>query len=129
MVVLDTHALLWWIHAPGRLSEAAARALAGLDARRPGLVSSISFWELALKARRAPQDFRLDVSELWAEVQACDPIEVVDVDVPTWLASVKLDWRHGDPADRAIVALAASRGVPLVTKDAEIHGFYADALW
>lgn len=58
-----------------------------------------------------------------------EAVEVVDVDVQTWLDNVALDWRHRDPADRTIVALAKRRGAPLVTADAAIRDFYADTVW
>jgi len=51
-MVLDTDVLPWWGVDPDRLSAAASDALSQLSPAAPGLVSSISFWELALKARR-----------------------------------------------------------------------------
>ena len=49
MIVLDTHAWIWWRADPARLSAPGARAIAEAD--RIG-VSSISVWELGMLVRR-----------------------------------------------------------------------------
>jgi PIN domain nuclease of toxin-antitoxin system len=46
-VLLDTHALIWWLEGGGKLSPAAHRAIA--DAEATVLVSSASAWEIAIK--------------------------------------------------------------------------------
>ncbi len=129
MIVLDTHALVWWVKEPERLSAAAHDALSHLGPDGPGLVSSMSFWEVALKVRAGKLGYELDMRDFWADVSALGAIEVVPVDVPTWLANVDLDWSHGDPADRTIVALAKQRGLPLVTADRKIRDYYPDTIW
>ncbi len=52
-VLLDTHALVWWMVDPSRLSKEAAAALAGNDNRI--VVSAVVAWELAIKVN-AGQD-------------------------------------------------------------------------
>jgi len=47
--LLDTHALLWWLVEPQRLSPAAHGAIADSTARV--LVSAASGWEIASKVR------------------------------------------------------------------------------
>ena len=48
-LLLDTHALLWWLAEPDRLSPAAHQALADPDNRVH--VSAASGWEIATKVR------------------------------------------------------------------------------
>ena len=48
-LLLDTHALLWWLAEPDRLSPAAHVAIADSTARV--LVSAASGWEIATKVR------------------------------------------------------------------------------
>ena len=61
-LLLDTHVLLWTIAESRRLS-AAARALIG-EPDNELTFSSVSLWEVAIKAGRGRDDFRIDVSSL-----------------------------------------------------------------
>jgi PIN domain nuclease of toxin-antitoxin system len=47
--LLDTHALLWAMFEPGRLSPPAREVIA--DASKPKLISITSLWEIATKNR------------------------------------------------------------------------------
>jgi PIN domain nuclease of toxin-antitoxin system len=47
--LLDTHALLWWLAEPDRLSKAAHEAIANTS--NQVFVSAASTWEIATKVR------------------------------------------------------------------------------
>ena len=51
MVVLDTHALLWWTLDPGRLS-AHVRERCERMPQTGACISSISIWEIGIKVKR-----------------------------------------------------------------------------
>lgn len=51
VIVLDTHALLWWALDPDKLSEKARHMVGGME-RQGGFASSISIWELGIKTKR-----------------------------------------------------------------------------
>lgn len=127
--VLDTSALLWWTNQPDELSPAASSAIAGSLARDACLVSAISIWEIALKVRQGKLDIGIPINEYARRVARIDGLQILDVDVPTWLRSVALEWTHRDPADRTIVATAEMRDAALVTSDTAIRDYYARAVW
>ena len=52
VIVLDTHAWVWWASDPARLSVPARRAIEGAVMDGGLLVSSISAWEVAMLRRR-----------------------------------------------------------------------------
>ena len=53
MIVLDTHALVWWLSDPARLPAKARRLIDGaVRDKQPVTVSSISFWEVAMLVDR-----------------------------------------------------------------------------
>jgi PIN domain nuclease of toxin-antitoxin system len=122
VILLDTHALLWWALDPEKLSPRAAEALDAME-RSGGFASSISIWELGIKVKRGKLTLPLSVDELARRIERGGSVEVLAVDAATWLSSLALPWAHNDPADRVIVAAALSKGVPLLTKDEKIHAF------
>jgi PIN domain nuclease of toxin-antitoxin system len=128
VIVVDTHALLWWALDPQRLSDTARRIVADME-RQGGYASAISIWELGVKVKRKKLELPISVEELARRIERGGVIELLPVDTSTWLRSLALPWEHSDPADRVIVATAMMRGLPLLTKDAVIQEFMENAVW
>lgn len=122
MIVLDTHALLWWALDPAQLSTVAADMVQEME-RSGGFASAISIWELGVKVQRGKLELGIDVAELAHRIERGAVVELLAVDTATWLESLALEWQHRDPADRVIVATARRRGLPLLTKDDAMHAF------
>jgi PIN domain nuclease of toxin-antitoxin system len=122
VIVLDTHALLWWALDPDRLSQAAAEAIREME-HRGGFASAISIWELGIKIQRGKLDLGIPIEEFARRIDTRTKVELLPVTTATWLRSLELAWDHRDPADRVIVATAIGQGVPLVTADTEIRRF------
>ncbi len=119
MIVLDTHAWVWWVSKPEKLGRKAARAIFKAD--RIG-VPAISAWEVSMKA--AAKKLRFDRPyEAWIdEALAADSrVELVPLLARISVEAVRLSWPHADPADRMIVASARVLDAPLVTADAAIR--------
>lgn len=128
MVLLDTCALLWWTLDPDKLSEEGARVLADKD-KRGLLLSSISIWEIGIKMKKGKLNIPISFDEYLARVRKIAGLTIIPVDENIWAENLRLDWEHPDPADRTIVATAALRGVPIVTRDERIAGFYSNIIW
>ncbi|MGD8750066.1 MAG: type II toxin-antitoxin system VapC family toxin [Anaerolineales bacterium] len=126
MVVLDTSALLYWTLDPDQLSSKAKQAIEQADRV---LASSISVWEIALKVKRHKLVIPLTVKDYADQLQRLEALEILSVDVQTWLDNLDLDWEHRDPADRTIVALATRFGCPLITSDRVIADYYHETAW
>jgi PIN domain nuclease of toxin-antitoxin system len=120
VIVLDTHALLWWALDPDQLSVTAREALGEME-RHGGFASAISIWEIAIKVKRGKLELPITVEEFARRIERSATVELLPVDTATWLRSVALPWAHSDPADRVIAATALMRGLPLLTKDATIR--------
>ncbi len=119
LIVLDTHAWVWWLARRSKLGRAAARSISRAD--RIG-IPAIAVWEVANKAARGHIDLDRPY-ELWIdEALAADPrIEVLPPAPRISIEAARLSWDHRDPADRMIVATALVHGAPLVTSDETIH--------
>ena len=122
MIVLDTHALLWWALDPERLSGTAQGVCAQME-RDGGFASAISVWELGVKVRSGKLDLGMGLPEFVRRLQSSAAVELVPVDASIWLRTVMLDWSHRDPADRVIVATALEKGLPLLTRDEALHAY------
>jgi len=126
MIVLDTSALLYWTLDPAQLSPNAEQAI---EQAERILISSISVWEIALKVKRGKLKIPLTISDYVERLHRLDRLEILSVDVQTWLDNLDLPWDHRDPVDRTIVALAARSGCPLITSDSVIAGYYPKTIW
>lgn len=100
-----------------------------MEKNKNGLVASISLWEIALKVKKNKLDLGTDINTYINILDRSDVIKIISVDVGLWLDSVNLDWKHRDPADRVIVALANNYQAQLITKDTIIKDFYSLTLW
>jgi PIN domain nuclease of toxin-antitoxin system len=89
MIVLDTHALLWWALDPDRLSEAAAIAIREME-NQGGFASAISIWELGIKIQRGKVELGISIEELVRRLRKSGIIQLLAVDAETWLRSLDL---------------------------------------
>jgi PIN domain nuclease of toxin-antitoxin system len=113
-LLLDTRILLWTIAESRRLSSA-ARALIG----RPDnalTFSSVSLWEVAIKAERGRDELRIDVSSLRRSLFD-NEYEELPVTGAHAAALAGLPPIHKDPFDRMLIAQAAVEGLTLLTSD------------
>ena len=131
MIVLDTHAWVWWLGEPRKLSKTATAAIeAAADADRL-CVSAISAWEVGLLVARGRLKLTMDVEAWVAKSEALPFLEFIPVDHRIALRSTRLpEPFHADPADRMIVATALNLGADLVTKDRKLHRYpHVAAVW
>ncbi len=113
-LLLDTRVLLWTIAESRRLS-AAARALIG-EPDNELTFSSASLWEVAIKAGRGRDDFRIDVSSLRRSLFDNEYAELPMTGAHA-VALRSLPAIYRDPFDRMLVAQAIVEGLTLVTSD------------
>ena len=124
MIVLDTHAWIWFISNPKNLSKRAEKAVNQASKDKSVLISSISAWELAILVKKERIKLTLEVTDWIAKSQGLPFIHFVPVTNAISVKSVNLPQPlHSDPADRIIVATALSAGAPLVTKDKRLIGY------
>lgn len=117
MIVMDTHAWLWWLSGDGALSPAARDAIGlGFDAGNLG-VSAISVWETALLAKRGRLQLAIPIDEIVAQCERLPGFHFLPVTPRIAMASVTLGMAHPDPADRFIAATTLAHGGTLVTRD------------
>lgn len=132
MILVDTHALVWWVSDPKRIPTKARRALdAAVKARESVAVSSISVWEIAMLVARKRLEFTIDAESWITAVEALPFFTFIPLDNRIAVRSVELDgFPNRDPADRIIVATALGLGATVVTADSRLRGYKALAtIW
>lgn len=121
MIVLDTHAWIWWVDDHPRLKRSVRDRI---DAEGDVRVCAISLLEIATAVSLGR--LRLQPSaELWLQIaQMAEPVRVEPLTAELCLQSATLPGTlHRDPADRLIVALARRLDVELVTADGKLLGY------
>ena len=121
MILLDTHAWLWWLYDPNHLCPRARETIDTASTSGGVAVSTISTWERALLVRKGRLELRLPVRDLESACAQLPFFRFIAVDVEIAIASVELDGLHADPADRLIVATARHAGLDLITRDERLQ--------
>jgi PIN domain nuclease of toxin-antitoxin system len=121
MIVLDTHALVWWADAGSKLSKKARLAARAKARRRELVVSAISVFEIVTLERRGRLAFRMPVGQWLADLRKLPELIIHPVtDEVAERAGGLGDAFPGDPADRIICATALILGAPLITHDTKL---------
>ena len=111
MIVLDTHALVWWISEPSRLPKRTRTVVDAAMRESSIYVSSISCWEVAMLVKKGRLELSMAAPDWLASLEALPFLSFVPVDNRIALRSVELPPPlHEDPADRVIVATALTIG-------------------
>jgi PIN domain nuclease of toxin-antitoxin system len=131
LIVLDTHAWVFWLARPDRLSTPARESIEAARTEDAIAVSAISVWEIALLASRGRLELTLPTAEWIATAELVPGVRFVAIDNEIARRSVELPgFSHPDPADRMIVATAMRLRAPVVTRDRRIRRYQAvETIW
>ncbi len=126
-VLLDTHAYLWALTEPKKLSRRARTILENPSTHLR--VSSATAWEIATKWRlgNLPRGEALVLSydEHLARLGADD----LPVSARHALLAGRFPQEHRDPFDRMLAAQANLEKLPLLTRDEAFRAFPVEVLW
>lgn len=114
-LLLDTHALLWWLADDPRIG-ARARALIA-DPANEVLVSVVSLWEIVVKLRLGK--LQADFAEIALAVQE-DGFGPLGIGLSHLLTLQGLPAHHRDPFDHLLMAQAITEGATFVSDDRNV---------
>jgi PIN domain nuclease of toxin-antitoxin system len=119
VILLDTHAWVWWLDRPDLLSKRAVREIEG--AAELG-VSAISCWEVGMLVAKGRMRLSVDVG-LWVNEAVAQPrISLLPLSPGVAVLSTRLPEEvNQDPADRILVATAMVHGLPVLTRDRRLR--------
>lgn len=126
-VLLDTHALLWWLFDDPRLSGNARKVIASPDSAV--FISSASVWEIATKYRLGKLPEAREAVENLPQLLLLNRMEELPISAAHALAAGLLPTEHRDPFDRMLIAQAQLESMPVVTTDAQFQGHKIQIIW
>jgi PIN domain nuclease of toxin-antitoxin system len=126
-LLLDTHALLWWLMRDPKLSRSARTAVA--DPGNEVFASAASALELATKQRLGKLVASVRVAAELPNLLRRHRFTPLDISVRHALDAGDLPGPHRDPWDRLLMAQARAEGLVVVTIDPVFGDYGVTALW
>jgi PIN domain nuclease of toxin-antitoxin system len=126
-VLLDTHALLWWLSDDTALPRTARKIIA--ETKNTVLVSAASAWEIATKVRlgKLPTGANL-VSDFCGQVER-EGFDLLVISADHGIRGGLLPGPHKDPFDRILIAQAQAENLPVITNERMFEAYGVRRLW
>jgi PIN domain nuclease of toxin-antitoxin system len=124
-VLLDSHAVLWFMLNDAKLSRAAMELMA--DSGNDCLLSPVNHWEIALKISIGKYRLQDDFETMWRD--AMDRFPMLSIEPKHTARLLSLPFHHKDPFDRLLIAQALVEQVPLVSGDIVFESYGVKRLW
>lgn len=127
-LLVDAHALLWWLGADERLSGGARQAIEEAEAPLVGVGTAV---EIAVKRSLG----KLPIDSDWPKHVQADGFGLLGI---VWRHVARLQdlpylevggRAHRDPFDRLLAAQALSEHIPIVTRDPALAAYGVTSLW
>jgi PIN domain nuclease of toxin-antitoxin system len=126
-VLLDTHALYWYIEGDPQLSATAQTLIQ--DASNEILISPASYWEIAIKVsigkwklNRPYEDFiDIGLNKYGFQILPILPAHTARL--------IGMPFHHKDPFDRLLIAQAMAEAIPIISGDAVLDSYPIQRLW
>ena len=126
-LLLDTHALLWWLAEPARLSPAAHAAIS--DPAHGVHVSAASGWEIATKVSLGKLHGVCELLNNLPQLLIAEGFELLPITLRQGLHAGSYPMPHRDPFDRLLAAQAELARLTLVSVDPALQAFPCRLLW
>jgi PIN domain nuclease of toxin-antitoxin system len=126
-ILLDTHALLWFVAGDAQLSAAARSAIE--EAADLPLVSIASVWEIGIKISLGKLDVGVPLGTFVRDHILGNGMEILAITPAHIERVVRLPFHHRDPFDRLLVAQALEESVSIVGRDAEFSKYGIALVW
>lgn len=125
VVLLDSHAFLWWTQDDIQLSVRARQAIADSEC----YLSLASCWEVALKVSLGKLRLDRPVVQFFAEqLQACG-VSLLPIEFRHAMRVATLPFHHRDPFDRLLAAQALEERLAIVSADAVLEQYGVERIW
>ncbi|MCF0062033.1 type II toxin-antitoxin system VapC family toxin [Dyadobacter chenwenxiniae] len=125
-ILLDTHALIWFLEGDANLSENALEAIENKDNKK--YVSIASLWEIAIKISLGKLSLQNSLDLFLEELVESD-IHILPISIKHILLLSEFDFFHKDPFDRLIIAQGITEHFVIISKDSNFLLYSVELHW
>ena len=129
-ILLDTHALLWFIEGDKQLSKTARINIE--DPKNVVCVSMISFFEITIKLKLGKLTLKKSLEEIYKDTLSID-IKIVPISELHIFEyqNIPILENHKDPFDKLIIATAITENLEIITVDRKfaLYGDLIKTIW
>ena len=126
-LLLDTHALIWWLAGDAALSLRARDTIA--DEANIVLISAASAMEISTKYRLGKLAKAALLAQDFEAIVAAQGFSELPISVRHARLAGQMNIAHKDPFDRLLIAQAQADGLVLVSNEALFDSFAVQRLW
>ncbi len=126
-LLIDTHALLWWLNDEPSLSPAARKAMA--ESSNVLLVSAASAWEIATKVRLGKLPTAEELAADFQGFMLREGFTILDITANHATRAGLLPGPHKDPFDRMLISQAQAESVPIITSERVFEAYGVRRIW
>jgi PIN domain nuclease of toxin-antitoxin system len=126
-LLLDTHALLWWMSGDSALSAAAHAEI--LDTGNDKIVSAASAWEIAIKFKLGKLPGAAPLVSDFDGALATQGFTALPISTGHGIAAGALPLLHRDPFDRMLVAQALAEHLILISNEVIFDAYGVARCW
>ena len=126
-LLLDTHALLWFLFDDPRLSTRAAQLIE--DTQVDKVLSVASLWEITIKLQLGKLELGMPLDTFFSDFVRGRELRLLPIELPHLLAYSALPLHHRDPFDRLLIAQAKTLRMPILTSDESFTRYEVETLW
>ena len=123
-LLLDSHTLFWAVSEDRKLSDTAQRLI--LDEENDVFYSPVNLYEITFKAHRGRMP---EAARHVPETALASGFEELALTSLHLVHAARLDWSHGDPWDRILLAQATLEDLHLVSVDEAFDARTDRRLW
>lgn len=126
-LLLDTHALIWFISGDNQLSEQAKEAF--LNQNNKLFFSKASLWEMTIKISLG----KLVLAEHWLNAikkeMLSNGIQWLEIEIDHCKTLAGLPFHHRDPFDRLLISQAISESMCIISIDSQFSRYPLKIIW
>jgi PIN domain nuclease of toxin-antitoxin system len=125
-LLLDTHALLWFVAGDARLADLARQTIESKDTVNH--ISMASWWEIAIKCSLGKLSIADPLDEFMKQ-RTREGFRLLPVEPQHLHPLVDLPFHHRDPFDRLIICQAMAEHMAICTGDANFRQYPVRLVW
>lgn len=126
-LLLDSHAIVWFIEGSALFSKTALRAI--IDLANESFISPVTAWELAIKSSIGKLTLQTSLDDFIDLISNRSGLKPLQISAAHIKAVARLPLHHRDPFDRMLIAQATVEGMTLISSDGAIDAYGLQRIW